>query len=153
MRHHNGVRKFGRTTNQRSALLSGLALSLIAHGQITTTEAKAKALRRFVEPIITIGKKRSLAARRLVEARLFGNEAAKKVCEDLATRFETRPGGYTRIVRMQRRNGDNAPICQISLVDFVFKAKEKKPSSNKEQTVPQKHDHAHDHEHTHNHPH
>ncbi len=124
MRHSNGYRKLKRDASQRRSLLRNLATSLVEHEAIKTTEAKAKELRTYVEKLITMGRKKTLAARRNVESCLFGEIAAKKLCDELVPRFDGRPGGYTRIIKQGKRNGDKAPVCQISFVDLVFKEKE-----------------------------
>lgn len=115
MRHHNANRKLGRKTNQRKALLSSLALSLTIKGKIKTTEAKAKALRPFIEKLITLGQKGTLASRRLLEARV-GAIAAKKIATDISPSFKGRPGGYTRITKMVRRTSDGASMAVIEFV-------------------------------------
>lgn len=104
MVHGNKNRKFGRVRSQRTALIRGLAVSLIRDGKIKTTEAKAKELRPFVERLVTHGKANTVAARRVVASRL-GEPAAqviKKVFEEIAPKFATRAGGYTRIIKMGR---------------------------------------------------
>ncbi len=119
MRHRKGYRHLSRTTNQRKALLKGLAISLIEHGRITTTVPKAKELRRYVERLITIAKRQSPHAHRLVFAKLQNKEATKKVLDEYGPRFETRNGGYTRILRKGRRLGDAAEMAYIELVDAL----------------------------------
>ena len=117
MRHHNHNRKFGRPARQRSALLRSLARSLIRHETIRTTEAKAKEARPFVEKLITRGRRNSLAARRLITARLGGDAVlARKVVDVLAPRFANRPGGYTRIVKLVHRPSDGSPMAVLELV-------------------------------------
>lgn len=115
MRHANKNKKFGRTTNQRNALMRSLAYSLILKGKIKTTETKAKALRPFVEKLVTMGKKETLASRRLLAARV-GEEAAKKISTDLAKEYKGRAGGYTRITKMVRRGSDGAAMAVIEFV-------------------------------------
>jgi len=114
MRHGDKNRKFGRVKRQRTALLRSLARSLVLKEGITTTTAKAKALRPYLERLITVSKKDSIASRRLVARRLGGaSDAVKKLHETLAPRYEKRSGGYTRIVRLGRvgkRVGDMAKI-------------------------------------------
>jgi len=102
MRHHNQNRTFGRSRSQRTALLRGLALSLLEHGKIQTTEAKAKELRPYVEKLITKGKEGTVASRRLVMSSLGEphTDIVKKLFEDVAKRYTDRNGGYTRIVKM-----------------------------------------------------
>src|SRR3989344_1341793 len=115
MRHHNANRKFGRKRNQRVALLRSLAYSLALKGKIKTTEPKAKELRPYMEKLVTLGKKETLAARRLLESRV-GKEAAKKIVTDLSPAYKGRAGGYTRITKMVRRASDGAPMAYIELV-------------------------------------
>src|SRR4051812_47837880 len=108
MRHHHKGRAFNRPKNQRTALVRSLARSLILHESISTTEAKAKELRPFIEKVISHGRKDTVANRRLVSSRLGGDEeAVKKVFASIAPRYATRPGGYVRIVK-QAPNATNA---------------------------------------------
>lgn len=117
MRHHNTNRKFGRPASQRRALLKGLAVSLITHDAITTTDAKARELRPFVEKLITTGKKKTLASKRDLLARLDNNQAVTaKIIDTLAVNYENRPGGYTRIYKLPRRLGDAALMARIEFV-------------------------------------
>lgn len=116
MRHRKKGRKFGRTSGPRRALIKNLAASLILYEKIKTTDAKAKELRGYVENLITKGKSDSLAARRYLLARLPTENTVKKILEVLSPRYKTRSGGYTRVVKIGRRQGDNAPV---SLVEFV----------------------------------
>ncbi len=115
MRHHNANRKFGREKNQRKALLRSLAYSLALKGKIKTTEAKAKELRPFMEKLVTLGKKETLAARRLLESRV-GKQAAKKIAIELSPAYKERAGGYIRITKMARRASDGAPQAIIEFV-------------------------------------
>lgn len=115
MRHHNANRKFGRKRNQRKALLKSLATSLVRDGKIKTTEAKAKELRPFVEKLVTLGKKETLASRRELESRV-GSRAAKKIATELSVEYKGRRGGYTRITKMVRRSSDGAPMAVIEFV-------------------------------------
>lgn len=117
MRHGHGYRKLGRSTSQRRAMLRNLATALITHERIDTTLPRAKELRSIVEKMITFGKKGELHHRRLASAYLFENDAVAKVFGDLATRFQARPGGYTRILRRGLRHGDGAEMATIELVD------------------------------------
>jgi len=111
------IRKFGRKSNLRKALIKGLALSLIKKGRIKTTEAKAKSLRPFIERLITVGKKQNLPARRFLLSELFNNkEAVQKILKDYAPKYANRPGGYTRILKIQERKSDAA---RQSLIEFV----------------------------------
>ncbi len=117
MRHHNAVRKFGRKANARRALLRGLALSLIAHGRIETTEAKAKELRPYIEKLVTKSKEATLADRRLVISRLINrDEAAEKLIKEIAPKYADRNGGYTRVVKLAPRLGDGA---KMAIIEFV----------------------------------
>lgn len=115
MRHHNVNRKFGRTKNQRNALLKSLAYSLALKGKIKTTEAKAKELRPYMEKLVTLGKKGTLASRRELVSRV-GEEAAKKIAADLSVVYKERAGGYTRITKMTPRLTDGSPMAVIEFV-------------------------------------
>ncbi len=117
MRHRNGLRKLNRTSAHRQALLRNLSNALLRHEVIQTTLPKAKELRRVVEPIITLGKKPSLANRRLAFDRLRDREMVVKVFDDLGPRFASRNGGYLRILKCGFRVGDNAPLALVELVD------------------------------------
>lgn len=117
MRHRNGLRKLNRTSAHRQALLRNLSNALLRHEVIQTTLPKAKELRRVVEPIITLGKKPSLANRRLAFDRLRDREMVVKVFDDLGPRFANRNGGYLRILKCGFRVGDNAPLALVELVD------------------------------------
>ena len=117
MRHGNGLRKLNRTSSHRQAMLRNMASSLIEHEVIKTTVPKAKELRRVVEPLITLGKKPSLANRRLAFDRLRNRDAVTKLFGELGPRYQTRPGGYTRILKFGFRVGDNAPMALVELVD------------------------------------
>jgi len=118
MRHHNTNRKFGRFRNQRKALLRSLAISLIDHESIKTTEAKAKELRPFIEKIVTKGKKDSVWVRRILISKLgSGAESSvKKVIEVISPKYQERQGGYTRITKIETRQGDSSLIVQIEFV-------------------------------------
>jgi len=117
MRHKLSGRQLSRNAPHRHALLRNMAGSLLRHETIHTTLPKAKELRRVVEPLITLGKRDSEANRRLAFARLRDGEVVSKLFADLGPRFRTRPGGYTRILRMVPRAGDNAPMALMQLVD------------------------------------
>jgi large subunit ribosomal protein L17 len=117
MRHLKKTKKLGRTASHRKAMLANMASSLIKHERIQTTDAKAKALRPFIERLITLGKRGDLHARRLANSRLRDREATQKLFNEIAGRMEERPGGYTRIIKLSRRKGDNAPLSLIELVD------------------------------------
>ena len=117
MRHRLGLRKLNRTSAHRQALLRNLSNALLRHEVIKTTLPKAKELRRVVEPIITLGKKPSLANRRLAFSRLRDREMVVKVFDELGPRFQTREGGYLRILKYGYRQGDNAPMALVELLD------------------------------------
>ncbi len=115
MRHHNTNRKFGRKRNQRIALLRSLARSLALKGKIKTTEAKAKELRPYMEKLLTLGKKQSLASRRILEG-WVGTVAAKKIAAELSATYKGRAGGYTRITKTGPRATDASPMAVIEFV-------------------------------------
>ncbi len=117
MRHLKSGRHLNRDTNARRALMRNLCTSLLEHGRITTTEAKAKELRRWVERLITEAKADDLAARRRVARDISNDEVADKLFANLMPRLRERPGGYTRIIRKGNRVGDAAPTVVIELVD------------------------------------
>lgn len=117
MRHGNGLRKLNRTSAHRQAMLRNMAVSLLRYEAIKTTLPKAKELRRVVEPLITLGKKPSLANRRLAFDRLRDREVVVKIFDVLGPRFATRNGGYLRILKMGFRVGDNAPMAYVELLD------------------------------------
>jgi large subunit ribosomal protein L17 len=117
MRHQLTGRQLSRNSPHRHALLRNMSVSLLRHETIRTTLPKAKELRRVVEPLITLGKKDGDANRRLAFARLRDAEVVEKLFADLGPRFRTRPGGYTRILRMNPRPGDSAPMALMQLVE------------------------------------
>ena len=117
MRHRNGLRKLNRTSTHRLAMLRNMCNSLLQHETIKTTLPKAKELRRVVEPLITLSKEPTLANRRLAFDRLRDRDTVSKLFSDLGPRFKARPGGYTRILKMANRVGDNAPMALIQLVE------------------------------------
>ena len=117
MRHGNGLRKLNRTSAHRLAMLQNMMNSLIEHEAIKTTLPKAKELRRVVERMITLSKVDSVANRRLAFARLRDHASVAKLFNDLGPHFKARPGGYTRILKMGFRVGDNAPMAYVELVD------------------------------------
>ena len=123
MRHKIGGRKLQRTSSHRRALLRNMAASLIKHEQITTTTAKARELRPYVEKLITLGKRGGLSNRRLADARLLDDAQLTKLFEVLAPRYAGRDGGYTRIIKSGYRASDAAPIAIIELVDRDAAAK------------------------------
>lgn len=118
MRHGDKLNNLGRKTAHRKAMLANMASSLILHKRITTTVAKAKALRTYVEPLLTKSKTDSTHSRRTVFAYLKSKEAVNTLFKDVATKIADRPGGYTRILKTGSRLGDNADMCFIELVDF-----------------------------------
>jgi large subunit ribosomal protein L17 len=121
MRHGHGLRKLNRTTSHRLAMLRNMMNSIIEHEVIKTTVPKAKELRRVIEPMITLSKEATVANRRLAFDRLRNRDSVSKLFDVLGPRFKARPGGYTRILKMGFRVGDNAPMA---LVEFVDRAEE-----------------------------
>jgi large subunit ribosomal protein L17 len=117
MRHRNGLRKLNRTSSHRQAMLRNMANALLRHEAIKTTLPKAKELRRVVEPLITLGKKPSLANRRLAFDRLRDREMVVKIFDVMGPRYANRNGGYLRILKMGFRVGDNAPMAYVELMD------------------------------------
>ena len=117
MRHRQSNRKLNRTTSHRLAMFRNMTNSLLKHEIIKTTLPKAKELRRFVEPLITLGKEPSLSNHRLAFDRLRDREMVVKLFGELGPRYKTRPGGYLRILKYGFRNGDNAPMALVELVD------------------------------------
>jgi large subunit ribosomal protein L17 len=117
MRHQLSGRQLSRNSSHRWAMLKNMAASLLQHETIRTTVPKAKELRRVVEPLITLGKSDSLANRRRAFAKLRNDELVTKLFEDIGPRFKARAGGYTRILKMDERPGDNAPMALMQLVD------------------------------------
>jgi large subunit ribosomal protein L17 len=117
MRHRQSNRKLNRTTSHRLAMFRNMTNSLLKHEVIKTTLPKAKDLRRFVEPLITLGKEPSLANHRLAFDRLRDREMVMKLFGELGPRYKTRPGGYLRILKYGYRVGDNAPMALVELVD------------------------------------
>ena len=143
MRHGLTGRQLSRNATHRSAMLRNMAASLLRHETIKTTVPKAKELRRFVEPLITLGKKDSVANRRLAFSRLRDAEVVTKLFAELGPRFAARPGGYTRILHMAVRAGDNADMALMALVDRAAPAVEapaadegeKKPKARKKKAA------------------
>jgi large subunit ribosomal protein L17 len=117
MRHGHGLRKLNRTSSHRLAMLQNMMNSLIEHEVIKTTVPKAKELRRVIEPMITLAKKPTVANKRLAFDRLRDRESVVKLFGELGPRYQARPGGYTRILKMGFRVGDNAPMALVELVD------------------------------------
>ncbi len=118
MRHLKTINHLGRTSSHRKAMLSNMATSLIIHKRITTTTAKARALRKYVEPLVTKAKEDSTHSRRVVFSYLRDKEAVTELFREISPRIADRPGGYTRILKTGNRLGDNAEMCIIELVDF-----------------------------------
>ena len=117
MRHGHGLRKLNRTSSHRLAMLQNMMNSLIEHEAIKTTLPKAKELRRVIEPMITLAKESTLSNRRLAFDRLRDRDSVTKLFDVLGPRFKARPGGYTRILKMGFRVGDNAPMAFVEFVD------------------------------------
>ncbi|MFQ1053527.1 50S ribosomal protein L17 [Gilliamella apicola] len=117
MRHRKSGRQLNRNSSHRQAMFRNMTSSLVEHEIIKTTLPKAKELRRVVEPLITLAKSDSVANRRLAFARIRDKDTVKKLFSDLGPRFATRPGGYVRILKCGFRDGDNAPMAYIELVD------------------------------------
>ena len=118
MRHGDKIKNLGRTASHRSALLSNLASQLIAHKRIVTTVTKAKSLRTYIEPLITKGKENTTHQRRIVFSYLQDKEAITELFSTIAEKIGGRPGGYTRVIKLGIRKGDNAELGLIELVDF-----------------------------------
>lgn len=118
MRHNKKFNHLGRTASHRSAMLSNMACSLIKHKRITTTVAKAKALKKFVEPLITKSKEDTTNSRRVVFSNLQDKLAVTELFKEISVKIADRPGGYTRIIKTGNRLGDNAEMCFIELVDY-----------------------------------
>ena len=133
MRHGDKINNLSRTKAHRSALLANLTISLIQHKRINTTLAKAKALRRFVEPLVTKAKDNTTHSRRVVFSHLQNKEAIKELFGDLAARVGDRPGGYLRIIKTGFRRGDGAETAMIEFVDYneVYNPKAGKPTKTK----------------------
>ena len=124
MRHRQGLRKLNRTSAHRLAMFRNMSVSLIEHEAIKTTLPKAKELRRVIEPLITLAKNPTVANRRLAFARLRDRDAVTKLFNELGPRFQDRNGGYTRILKMGFRQGDNAPMAYMELVDYADRQEE-----------------------------
>ena len=118
MRHNKKFNHLGRTASHRQSMLANMAISLIMHKRITTTVAKAKALKKYVEPLITKAKEDSTNSRRVVFSYLQNKEAIKELFSVVSEKVGDRPGGYTRIIKLGTRQGDAAQVCFIELVDF-----------------------------------
>lgn len=124
MRHLNGLKKLSRSGTHRRAMLRNMVTALFTHERIQTTEAKAKALRPVAERLVTLAKRGDLHARRLVARDVQDAEILKKLFSDIAERFRTREGGYTRVLRVGQRRGDNGMMALIELVDYQPKSAE-----------------------------
>ena len=118
MRHNKKFNQLGRTASHRNAMLSNMACSLIKHKRITTTVAKAKALKKFVEPLITRSKDDTTNSRRVVFSNLQDKYVVTELFKEISVKVADRPGGYTRIIKTGHRLGDNAEMCFIELVDY-----------------------------------
>jgi large subunit ribosomal protein L17 len=116
MRHHDKFKKLGREKGQRASLVRSLVRSLVIHEGITTTESKAKELRKYVEPMVTTAKAGTLAARRLLVSRIGDEKAAKKLIEVIAPAHKARNGGYTRVIKLPLRKSDGAKMAHIQFV-------------------------------------
>jgi large subunit ribosomal protein L17 len=135
MRHHLSGRQLSRNSTHRHALLRNMSVSLLRHETIRTTLPKAKELRRVVEPFITLAKIDSDANRRIAFSRLRDVQIVEKLFTDLGPRFKTRPGGYTRILRMNPRPGDSAPMALMLLVDGPQAIAAEEPTEGKKKTA------------------
>ncbi len=134
MRHQKRINSLSRTSAHRKSMLSNMATSLIIHKRISTTVAKARALKRYVEPLITKAKNETMHSRRVVFSYLQDKEAVNELFREISVKVADRPGGYTRILKTGFRKGDNADMCIIELVDYneaMLEAKEEKSSSKK----------------------
>ncbi len=122
MRHRKSGRQFNRNSSHRQAMFRNMMVSLLQHEQIKTTVPKAKELRRFIEPVITLGKEPTLANKRNAFAKLRDRDIVAKLFDEIGERMKDREGGYTRILKCGNRPGDNAPMAYIQLVDFDLEA-------------------------------
>ncbi len=118
MRHGKKINHLGRTSSHRKAMLANMAVSLILHKGITTTVAKAKALRMYIEPLLSKAKEDTTNNRRMVFSSLKDKKAVTELFKEIAQKIADRPGGYTRILKLENRIGDNAKMCRIELVDY-----------------------------------
>ncbi len=145
MRHSRVVNHLGRTSSHRKAMLANMASSLIIHKRITTTTAKAKALRTYVEPLMTKSKEDSTHSRRIVFSYLKDKTAVAELFRDISPKISERPGGYTRILKTGHRIGDNADMCIIELVDYneaMLGGEAAKAKSARRRRAPKKKEHA-----------
>ena len=133
MRHGKKINHLGRKTAHRKSMLANMACSLIENKRINTTTAKAKALKQFVEPLITKSKSDTTQNRRIVFARLRQKEAVAELFRDVSAKIADRPGGYTRVIRLGNRLGDNADMAMIELVDYneIYESGKKKKSTTR----------------------
>ena len=139
MRHRRRVKHFSRKSTARVALLRGLMVSLVEHGRISTTVDKAKEVRRHIEKAVTVGKGGDLATRRLLLSRIANKNAVSEIVDNISPRFKTRPGGYTRIIKIGRRPGDTAEMAFLEFVDYDYTAKTgKKEAAEKTETKSKK---------------
>ena len=134
MRHGKRINHLGRTSSHRKAMLSNMASSLILHKWISTTVAKAKELRKYVEPLLTKSKEDTTHSRRQVFSYLQNKESVKELFDEVAERIAARPGGYTRIIKLNNRLGDNADMCMIELVDYNELMLKESASKSKKRT-------------------
>jgi large subunit ribosomal protein L17 len=132
MRHKCAGRQFGRNSGHRKALFRSLVTSFFEHERIETTEAKAKEIRTFTEEMITLGKRGDLHARRQAASFILKKDVVARLFKDIAPRFATRNGGYTRLVKTRRRHGDGAEMAILELIDYQKAQKEKLPASETE---------------------
>lgn len=149
MRHRVAGKRLGRTSAHRTALFRNLVTSLLEHEAISTTDAKAKELRRWADRMITLGKQNTLHARRRAAVVVRSRTILKKLFDEIAPRFAQRPGGYTRITKLGVRAGDAAGVSMIELVERP--GNEADGGGKKRRKKPKAHDHAHDHDHDHDH--
>ena len=137
--HRRLVKHFSRKSGPLKALIRGLMVSLVEHGRIKTTQARAKEVRRHIERVVTLGKKGDLNSTRLVIARLASKERGLELVKNIAPRFKERDGGYTRVIKIGRRPGDTAEMAFLEFVDFDWKSKVAKASkATKEDKVAKK---------------
>ena len=129
MRHNKSGRRLGRNSSHRAAMMRNMVTSLLDHEKITTTTTRAKELRKIAEKMITLGKRGDLHARRQALQVIRDRKVVGKLFEMVAPRYKDRPGGYTRILKLGNRHGDNAPICQIELVEEEFTPRPKKAAA------------------------
>jgi large subunit ribosomal protein L17 len=130
MRHGKSGKKFNRTPSHRKSMFRNMVTSLLQHERIVTTEAKAKEIGRLTEKMITLGKRGDLHARRQAVAFIRRNEVVKRIFTEYAGRYKDREGGYTRVIKMDPRSGDNAPMALVELVDRpIVESKEKSPKA------------------------